>query len=220
MIPATVHYCWFGGGRPSPLMRQCMDSWRRWLPDHEFVEWNESTFDVSANRYAREAHAARRWAFVSDVARLHALSTRGGIYLDTDVELVGDLGALDGGEAYIGLERFESALLPSTAVMAAAPGHPWIGELLGEYDDLAFIGPERTDFTPNTVRVKRNLVGSHGLVLADRHQVLDNGLTVFPSDILCLPGDRARAIHHFSGSWHSRRHRVRRRVHALLGGRL
>ena len=88
MIPKKIHYCWFGG-KPMPENGQkCILSWRKWLPDYEIKEWNEDNFDIHINQYCHEAYDNKKWAFVSDVARLYALVTEGGIYMDTDVEVL------------------------------------------------------------------------------------------------------------------------------------
>ena len=88
MIPKIVHYCWFGG-KPLPEdAKKCIASWRKYLPDYEIKEWNESNFDVNSNRYVREAYESRKFAFVTDYVRLYALVMEGGIYMDTDVEVI------------------------------------------------------------------------------------------------------------------------------------
>ena len=88
MIPKIIHYCWFGGNPLSPMAENCIATWRKYLPDYEIREWNETSFDVNCCQYATQAYTAGKWAFVSDVARLYALRQEGGIYLDTDVEVL------------------------------------------------------------------------------------------------------------------------------------
>ena len=88
MIPKKIHYCWFGGKSKPQKVLDCIASWRQFLPDYQIVEWNEENFDIYQNRYAREAYEAQKYAFVSDFARLKILYDEGGIYLDTDIEVV------------------------------------------------------------------------------------------------------------------------------------
>ena len=88
MIPKTIHYCWFGGNPKPEIIEKCIASWKKYCPDWEIVEWNESNYDVTAHPYTKEAYEAKKWAFVSDVARLEVIARYGGIYLDTDVEIL------------------------------------------------------------------------------------------------------------------------------------
>lgn len=87
MIPKKIHYCWFGGNPKSDLILTCIKSWKNFCPDYEIIEWNENNWDINYNQYTREAYQAKKWAFVSDVARLDIVYRYGGLYLDTDVEL-------------------------------------------------------------------------------------------------------------------------------------
>lgn len=91
MIPKTIHYCWFGGNPKPELVCRCIESWKRFCPDYEIIEWNETNFDVNCIPYVRDAYAAKKWAFVSDYVRLRVVFERGGVYLDTDVELKSNL---------------------------------------------------------------------------------------------------------------------------------
>lgn len=88
MIPKIIHYCWFGGNPKPEVIEKCMATWKRYCPEWEIKEWNESNYDITAHPYTKEAYEAKKWAFVSDVARLEIVSTHGGIYLDTDVEIL------------------------------------------------------------------------------------------------------------------------------------
>lgn len=87
MIPKVIHYCWFGRNEKSDLIKSCIESWQKYCPEYQIIEWNENNFDVNTCEYTREAYLARKWAFVSDYARLKIIFENGGIYLDTDVEL-------------------------------------------------------------------------------------------------------------------------------------
>ena len=91
MIPKVIHYCWFGGNPFPPIVKECMDSWTKHCPDYQIIEWNESNFDVFSCPYTKQAYEAKMWAFVSDYARIKILYEKGGIYMDTDVELLKNL---------------------------------------------------------------------------------------------------------------------------------
>ena len=88
MIPKIIHYCWFGKNPLSDLAKKCIDSWKKYCPDYEIIEWNEENFDINSNVYVKEAYDSKKWAFVTDYVRLYALDKCGGIYMDTDVELL------------------------------------------------------------------------------------------------------------------------------------
>ena len=91
MIPKIIHYCWFGGNPLPELLVTCIESWKKYCPDYIIKEWNENNVDLSRNAYAREAYEAEKWAFITDYVRLYAMVTEGGIYMDTDVEVIKSL---------------------------------------------------------------------------------------------------------------------------------
>ena len=88
MIPKIIHYCWFGGNPKPQIIETCVASWKKYCPDWKIIEWNETNYDVNAHPYTRDAYEAKKWAFVSDVARLESIMKYGGVYLDTDVEIL------------------------------------------------------------------------------------------------------------------------------------
>ena len=144
-IPKIIHYCWFGGGPISPESRKCMESWKKYCPDYKIMAWTEQNFDISANRYAQQAYAAKKYAFVSDYARLVVLYRYGGIYLDTDVELVRPLDELLEHKGFIGMEHsvpspYGRTLLVNTGSgVGAEPGCEMIGKMLAGYRNASFL---------------------------------------------------------------------------------
>ena len=105
MIPKVIHYCWFGRGQMPELALKCIESWKKFLPDYEIKEWNEDNFDLDSYPYTREAYDKRKYAFVTDVVRLHALYNEGGIYMDTDVEVLKPLYSFLHHTAFSGFEN-------------------------------------------------------------------------------------------------------------------
>ena len=91
MIPKILHYCWFGRGQMGPVALKCMESWKKYCPDYQIKVWNEDNFDIGQNTFVKEAYEEKKWAFVTDYVRLYALYTEGGIYLDSDIELLKNL---------------------------------------------------------------------------------------------------------------------------------
>lgn len=144
-IPKIIHYCWFGGGPISPESRKCIESWKKYCPDYKIIEWNEQNFEISQNRYAQQAYEAKKYAFVSDYVRLAVLYRYGGIYLDTDVELVRPLDELLEHKGFISMEHsapspYGRTLLVNTGSgVGAEPGCEMIGKMLAAYRNAAFI---------------------------------------------------------------------------------
>lgn len=146
MIPKKIHYCWFGAGSKPELIQKCIASWHKFCPDWEIIEWNESNYDVSANRYAREAYELKKWAFVSDVARLDIVNRYGGVYLDTDVELLAPIEGLLRHNAFY---FFETERNIATGLgFGAVKEHSSIKAMLSYYDDKSFVCNGKIDMTP------------------------------------------------------------------------
>lgn len=233
MIPKTIHYCWFGRNpKPADVLRY-IATWRKHCPDYGIVEWNEENFDVAENDYAREAYESRKWAFVTDYVRLAVLHRHGGIYMDTDVEVLKSLDPFLRHAAFTGFQSREE--IP-TGIMGAEAGNPWIAMLLAHYDGRHFLRPDGSmDTTVNIVPITRATLAHSDLRLDGTFQVTDQGLAVYPQAFFCPfdyidyrnSGARRRAvtadthaIHHFMGSWNSGGTKLRRRILGLLGPRI
>lgn len=134
MIPKKIHYCWFGRGELSTTAKKCIKSWKKYCPDYEIIEWNEDNFDIHQNEYTRKVYAEKKYAFLSDYARLKIVYEQGGIYLDVDVELVKSLDDLLGNDAYFGFETKE--FINTGVGFGAKKGNLAIKFLLDEYDQL------------------------------------------------------------------------------------
>ena len=229
MIPKIIHYCWFGPN-PLPLM---VESWRAKLPGYELRAWTEETFDIDRLDYTREAYEAGKYAFVSDVARLYALEREGGIYLDTDMEVIRSIDDLLNDTAFVGLGE-EVGLHVLAGIIAAEPHHPFIQELLTHYESRPFRLPDGTlDLTPNP-QLLTSTLQAKGLRLQNRLQRVGD-VTVYPADyfytmdfvshrVTLTP--RSRTIHHYAATWQSddpyARHlgtifRIKRVLYRLIG---
>lgn len=207
MIPKIIHYCWFGRGPKNELAIKCIESWKKFLPDYEIKEWNEDNFDVSMYPYAKEALENRKFAFVTDVVRLYALYTEGGVYMDTDVEVLKSYDPFLHHHMFSGFEN--NGYVP-TGMMAAEKGSQWAKELLDEYEGKHFVKEDGTfDITTNTITIT-NYMLTKGLVLNNTYQDFPGLCTMYPSDYFCpkdhgtgqiILTDNTVCIHHFAGSW-------------------
>lgn len=226
MIPKIIHYCWFGRGEKPELAIKCIESWKKYLPEYKIIEWNEDNFDLDQYPYARQAYDARKFAFVTDVVRLYAIYSQGGVYMDTDVEILQPIDSLLKYEAVSG---FESSNQIPTGLMASEKGSPIMGELLQDYRTRSFINPDGSLNTTTNVIYITETLKKYGLVLNNQFQTC-NGFTFFPSEYLCPKSikdgkiyltENTLAIHHFAGSWHSPfRNKMRNMVVKIGGYRL
>lgn len=178
MIPKIIHYCWFGGNELSKDAKRYIEIWHSLCPEYQIIEWNETNFDVESVPYVREAYEKRKWAFVSDYARLYALKKYGGIYLDTDVEILKPLDALLYNKAFIGAESKYSIC---TAVIGAEKDASFIGELMSLYDGIHFVNKQKIDLTPNSQRVFEHLISVYDYKETSSPIKYEN-CTLYPKD--------------------------------------
>lgn len=206
MIPKIIHYCWFGNNPLPELAQKCIQSWKQYCPDYELMLWNEENFDINECAYVKEAYENKKWAFVTDYVRLKVLYEYGGIYMDTDVEVIKPLDSLLN---YVAVSGFETEQFVPTGLIAAEKDSSIICELLNSYDGDHFVKKDGTlDLTTNVVRITNYFI-IRGLVLNNTKQTIDN-FTFLPKDFLC-PKDfitkeleltqNTLTIHHFDGSW-------------------
>lgn len=206
MIPKTIHYCWFGGKELPPLAKKCIKSWKKYCKGYQIIKWDERNFDItSAPLYVRQAYEAKKWAFVSDYVRLWAMTNYGGIYMDTDVEIIKPLDVLLKHHAFSG---FEDEIHIQTAIMASERDFPLFNILLSYYDNTSFIKNGEID-TTNNVAIITNLCKKKGLLQNNTFQIID-GFALYPNDYFCPKSyydgiirktNNTFSIHHFDSSW-------------------
>ncbi|MBY8104488.1 hypothetical protein KW487_17690 [Vibrio fluvialis] len=213
-----IHCCWFGGNKKTKLIKNCMATWSKHMPDYEIIEWNEQNFDINANTYVKEAYENKKWAFVSDYVRLWALYQYGGIYLDTDVELFKPLNEFSEHGFFTGFEKYQGRISPVTAVMGSKPQHPWLKNMLFDYDKITFINEDKTfNTTTNTVRITEDLIKVYGVDKnRDVYQKLDDDIHIYPSSYFCSDDKKSYALHHFDGSWQSNEIKIKKKILKFL----
>lgn len=198
------------------LAKECLESWKRHLPEYKLVLWNEDNFDINTNEYVRGAYESKKYAFVTDYVRLYALYHHGGIYMDTDVEVIKPLDKFLKHRAFTGTEGKRSCV---TGIMGAEKNHPWIKSLLDDYKDRKFIlNNGKLNTLTNTLLITKNTMTNYNWKTKDSLQILKDGLYIYPSSYFCGKNLYSKSIditedtytlHHFSGSWLSDKDRKR-----------
>ena len=212
MIPKIIHYCWFGKNPLPPLAIKCIDSWKKYLPDYEIIEWNENNFNVNIIPYTQEAYKAKKYAFVSDYARFWILYKYGGLYFDTDVEVVKPMDEIIARGAFMGCENEAS----NTSVANVAPGlglgaTPYLSfykEMLDLYSTLHFINLNGTYNHKTIVSYTTEMLCKYGLKQCNNIQECA-GLWIYPKDYFnpMTPSGAINinkntySIHHYTGTW-------------------
>ena len=199
MIPRVIHYCWFGGKEKTEIVLSCIETWKRYFPDWEIMEWNESNFDINSHPFTKGAYAAKKWAYVSDYIRMYALYNEGGIYLDTDNLVLENLDKFLKDRAFVG---FENKYYPYTAAFGCEKGHPLVKEILDYYDGREFeFDSDDQMKTVNTKIVSDILIKKFDCKVNNKEQLLKDGIRVYPDYILCNPSNESSVIHIFTGTW-------------------
>lgn len=207
MIPKVIHYCWFGE-KPIPEKdKKCIESWKKFCPDYKIIQWNENNYDVTKNKYMFDAYKAKKWGFVPDYARIDIVYNYGGIYLDTDVEIVRNIDELLQNRAFMGFEEGKS-INPGVG-FGAEKGHPGLKKILEMYETLEFLKDDGTyNLTPSPV-MNSELLKKYGAVMNNNMQEVI-GIRLYPSEYLCPMSyttgiinktNNTYSIHHFSMSW-------------------
>ncbi len=209
MIPKTIHYCWFGRNPKPKLAEKCIKSWKKYCPDYKMIEWNEDNFDISsAPLYVRQAYEAKKWAFVTDYVRLWALVNYGGVYMDTDVEVIKPLDRFLTHPAFSG---FEDDTHVPTGIMACEKDFPLFLGFLRYYDTASFYNQDGTISYTTNVEVITDCCAAKGLIQNNTYQTIE-GFALYPKDVFCPVSyktgflEKTRntvTIHWFSGSWQS-----------------
>lgn len=201
MIPKIIHYVWLGHGEKSDKIKHCIESWKKYLPDYEIKEWNEDNFDINYNDFTRQTYEKKQYAFTSDVIRLYALYTEGGIYMDTDVEVYKPLDEFLNEPAFTG---FEDINYPVTATLGAEKGNPVIKMMLDYYNCIDFksydIWTDYIKYEETNTCIMSNILGMLG-VDRQRNEIQHiKHFTIYPQSYFFTKGE-GWTWHSFTGSW-------------------
>lgn len=199
-IDKRIIYCWFGGKEKPQSVINCMNTWKQFMPDWEYLEINESNFDINYNQYVKDAYENKKWAFVSDVARLWALYKYGGIYMDTDVLVYQPLDKFLNHEFFTG---FEQVHYPVTATMGAKKGNRLIKELLDIYNIKQFKTHENWHEYETNTAIMSDIIGKY--INRDRMEYQEiNDIAIYPRHTFCYSEEQNEEVytkHLMMGSW-------------------
>lgn len=221
-IPKTIHYCWFGRGEKPAIVKKCINSWKNTLEDYQIIEWNEDNFDINSNEYVKEAYENKKYAFVSDYVRVHALYHMGGIYLDTDVEVYKSLDEFLEEDSFWG---FEEKNYIATSTIGAKQGNKLIKQFLDYYEDKSYneMAKNIEEFT--NVKIVTNIFKKIGFEMNGKKQTIDNIGTIYPQEYFSpydyinyynKKTDKTYTMHHFYKSWVSPKDKMKSNIKKAL----
>ena len=221
MIPKIIHYCWFGHNPLPELAQKCIASWKKYLPDYEIKEWNESNFDVNIIPYTAEAYKAKKYAFVSDYARVWIFYKYGGLDFDTDVEVIKNMDDIIAKGPFMGCEN-EAKAGATPVQLGVAPGLGLYKEILDDYDKSHFL-KETGEYNMRTVVWRTvEILSNHGLQNVSSVQYVA-GVYIYPKEYFCPKNYRTgqmvitqntRSIHWYDASWVSKERKIKNWLYA------
>ncbi|MCD2502365.1 mannosyltransferase [Clostridium sp. NSJ-145] len=206
VIPKKIHYCWFGGQPKPKKIVDCLESWSI-LNDYEIIEWNEENFDINCNDYVKQAYDNKKYAFVSDYARLKVLYDHGGIYFDTDVEVKKDLEPFLENNLFLGF-MYDSLL--GTAVIGACKNNTIIKELLDKYNTI------KLEYIPNNNMFTEYFLKNYpSFKLNNEYQKVEEGVSIYPKEYFERPTYKKSihfCEHHYTATWKDEKKSIIRNI--------
>lgn len=208
-IPKIIHYCWFGGNELSDLAKKCIDSWKKYFPEYKIIEWNENNFDINCCQYVQDAYKEKKWAHVSDYARFYVLYQYGGIYFDTDVEVINSYDNILKEGAFMGCERWDGGIATGLG-FGVEKSNSFMKKILEDYEKSSFYDEKGEADIYNTVVVRvTNLMTQAGYIPNYEPQRV-NGIVIYPKDyfnpmiyetgVLDITSN-TKSIHWYDASW-------------------
>ena len=215
MIPKVIHYCWFGKGKLPESAELCIRSWKKYCPDYEIKRWDESNFDINCSKFVSQAYDSRKYAFVADYARFEILKKNGGIYVDTDVELIKPIDEFLNDKAFMGFEKASGKVtgVAPGLIMASEPNAEFLSDILNIYKNMEFYNENKERIAKSVVEYTTSYLEQYGLKKDDLKQVIRD-VVIYPSDYFCPKDfetgktnitDETVSIHHYDSTWWSKR---------------
>lgn len=222
MIPKVIHYCWFGGNPLPAYVKKYIKSWEKHCPDYKIICWDESNFDVNSHPFMKAAYEAKAWAFVSDYARLKIVYENGGIYLDTDVELLKNLDFLLENKFYIGVQQVGRYVTTGLG-FGAEQYNETVKELLEQYENIEFSEENKRKIACPILNMK--VFDKYGYIY--ENSIWNQyGITIYPcsyfdpvspgmaENLLC---EETVSMHHYSSSWETKGIVIKRKLINMIG---
>ena len=222
MIPKVIHYCWFGGKELPKDVCKCIESWKKYCPDYKIIRWDESNFDVHSHPFMEAAYNEKCWAFVSDYARLKVVYDNGGIYLDTDVELVKSLDEVINNQCYFAVQQLDTQVASGLGFGSVA-GHNGLRKMIEIYDSITFSKDKVVEIACPILNTK--VIEGLGYVYSNSVTTVCD-VTIYPPEYFDPYGagkakdlfsEKTISIHHYSATWTPRSQRIKRRLVRLIG---
>lgn len=222
LIPKKIHYCWFGKNEIPLRLQKCIKSWHEKCPDYEIIRWDENNYDIKKNTYMREAYESQKWGFVPDYARLDIVYNQGGIYLDTDVELLKSLDRFLTNEMFCGFSGELSIAMG--LCFGAVKGHDFVKRLMSVYDNKSFYEPDGSLNLKPCVDYQNPIFKAYGFDLYNQYQEINN-IVLYPSEVfspLGIVGGRSNftentvSVHYGELSWVSNEKKSSRSIYGKL----
>lgn len=222
MIPKVIHYCWFGRNPLPKDVKECIKSWKKYCPDYEIVRWDEDNFDINCHPFVKEAYEQKAWAFVSDFARLKVVLENGGVYFDTDVELLKNPDFLLSNGCFMGITQTMN-LCTTGLGFGAEKGNAVIEKMLKKYDNVSLLKQSRDELA--CPYLNSAVVEEMGYTFSNEIVKL-NGITIYPpryfdplsvgdtQNLLC---EDTVSIHHYAATWTSKGNRFKRKLFRFIG---
>lgn len=237
MIPKTIHYCWFGHAPLPPSALKCINSWKKYFPEYNIVEWNEDNFDVNMIPYTREAYKDKKYAFVSDFARFWILYQYGGIYFDTDVEVIQSFESILSKGGFMGIEK--NAFVEGKPAVAPGLGmgieaeNSFYKEMIDYYTKTPYCTKEGEKHPITIVVHTTKELYKSGMIPSHKLQMI-NDFWIYPEDVFCpldsttgvlTITDNTVSIHHYTCSWQNSklakiRHQIKLQLVRLCGPKI
>ena len=224
IIPKTINYCWFGNNEKPLIVKKCIESWRKYCPDYKIIEWNEKNFDININNYVKEAYRQKKYAFVSDFARLWIIYENGGIYLDTDVELIRNIDDILENKTFFATE--DNIYVNTGLGFGSQKNSEILKKLIDDYSDINFIGEngkmDKTTCPVRNTKVIEKYINTK--VDFDKKTVI-NDICFYSKEFFCPLDYETKkmeitnntfAIHWFSGTWMNKKEKMLKQIKLIL----